>query len=576
MKTYFGKSILCFLLIAALSVLWGCSFRPAPAKTEDGATLFRLGFSGAPDSLNPYDAVNEEAQAVFALLYDRLFTVDMETGKCMPSVCSEYSVTQSASGAVVWHITLRQDVYWHDGQRLTASDVEFTLQSAKDYSTLYGYPLCEKLDTTGIDVQDDTHFDMVVWAGEEYILQCLARIPILPRHIWNAPASMQYGSAGVAADPARARKDLLAMKTDAAVLIGSGPYTFSGFENGVCTLRRSESYWNGVSGPGAVELRYNAADPFAAMSEGLLDGCWDMSLSAWKALSDEKGVGTAAGTAGEQYFIGFDFTGSSPVRDVQIRQALERCVNRQAILLLAFGGGYADSGLLSPFSHWRNSGVTAENRDYSPEAAGQTLERAGITDRNADGIRELPNGDPLTLTLITHSGQAWETAAYSLKNTCTQAGIGLELRFLTPLAFGEAQASGNYDILLSVRQTTPEPYMPFSSFYWDHGDNDAVYSDGSGRVSSRGWNENGYANEDYDTLYEALMAAEEEEAILDAVSKAGSALYEDAAYVGIGFSVTYQAHCSVWYGFRVDRVSGLYFTPLTLSQQLRGIGAGGK
>ena len=575
MKKRIGKFILLLLVGALLSVLWGCSFRPACAKTDDGKTLFRLGFSGAPDSLNPYDGVSEEAQAAFSLLFDRLFDVDIESGEIIPSLCTEYSFGQSATGATLCKLTLRGDVFWHDGEKLTASDVEFTLQSAKDYSALYGYPYCENLDTTGIAVEDDTHLSMIVWAGEEYVLQCLARIPILPRHFWNDLPSMHYNSSGVAADPARARFDLLSLGQKSSSLIGSGPYVFSGMENGICSLRENESYWREISGPEAVDLCFNVADPVQAVLNSEIDACWNMSLSAWKQLTEENGIRTSVGSNGEMYCIGFNFAGNSPVQDRIVRQAIDQCVNRQAILLRAFGGGYAEAGLISPFSRWHQSNIPPDERVYSPESAALLLDGAGIVDRDGDGIRELNNGNPLRLDLICLNGSAWETAAQILKSSCHQAGIGIEVHPLTALAYNESMASANYDIALSARQNDPEPYHALSAFYWDHGDNAISCPDANGHVSSRGWNESGYANEDYDILYAAMMNAEGNENISACGAEAASALYEDAAYISVGFSVRYQAQTNVWYGSRTDRSSGLYFTPLTLAQQLRGINAAG-
>lgn len=573
MKRVIRKSILLILVVSLLSVLWGCSFRPGSARTEDGMQLFRLGFPGAPDGLNPYDSVREESQAVFSLLYDRLFDVDMESGEIIPALCTEFSFGESATGATLCRLTLRDDVFWHDGEKLTASDVEFSLQSLKDFSALYAYPFCEKLDTTGIAVEDDTHLSMIVWAGEEYILQCLARVPVLPRHIWNGLSSMNYNSSGVAADPVRAREELLALGAGEASLVGSGPYTFAGWEDDVCSLRINESYWRGSSGPKAVDLYFNISDPVSAMQESRIDACWNMSLTDWKQLSDVNGIRTAVGSNGEMYYLGFNYAGSSPVRDRTVRRAIELCVNRQAILLRAFGGGYADPGLISPFSRWKSSEEGSDYRDHSPDAATLLLENADIIDRDGDGIRELNNGKPLMLSLICHNGAAWETAAQLLKNACQQAGIGIEIRSLSALAYNESLDSANYDILLSVRQTDPEPYHAFGAYYWDQGDNDLSYLDNHGRVSSRGWNESGYANEDYDVLYESLMAAEGEDAIDQCVKKASSVLNEDIVCIGIGFSVRYQAQSSVWYGSRTDRSSGLYFTPMILAGQLRQISA---
>ena len=80
-KKNFIRLLACVLLLALGMSLGACAPRMKPARTADGNNLFRLGFSGTPDSLNPYAAGNEEAAAVLSLLYDTLFARDLETGE---------------------------------------------------------------------------------------------------------------------------------------------------------------------------------------------------------------------------------------------------------------------------------------------------------------------------------------------------------------------------------------------------------------------------------------------------------------------------------------------------------------
>ena len=310
------KYALLLLAVVMVLILDGCSFRPGPARTPEGEALFRLGFSGEPGSLNPYAADDTEAEAVFSLLYDTLFSVDAQTQEIKNSLCLDYTVSKSASGVgKLWHIELRDDVFWSDGEKLTSADVEFSLQSLKDLSVLYGYPYCEMLDTTGIAVEDDTHLAMIVWGEEDYVKACLARVPILPRHVWNALPCMQYDSSGVAADPLRARQEIHAAAADEHTMVGTGLYTWGGFRDGVLTLRRNDTYWNGSSRADVVERHFGLSNPAGELCAGDLDACWDMSLERYRTLSEEEDWRLAAGTDATLYQIGFHFTDSrSPVQ----------------------------------------------------------------------------------------------------------------------------------------------------------------------------------------------------------------------------------------------------------------------
>ena len=422
------KLIICLLAAGILCTLWSCSYRPGPARTAEGESLFRLGFSGMPDSLNPYTAASQEAQAVFSLLYDTLFTADPADGEIIPSLCTEYAIRDSAAGGKVWRITLPEGVRWHDGEPLTASDVEFSLQSLKELSVYYGYPYCELLDVTGIDVEDDTHLSMVVWGETDQILHCLARIPILPRHVWNRAEYMDYGRAGICADLKQALAEIGSTPINESTMIGSGLYCWGGYADGTCTLRLNREYWNGNARAEAVELRFGMKDTASALKNGEIDGCWDMSLRSWQDLSQEKGVRVSAGTAGELYLLSFHHNTSLLGKDVVLRRAVELCTNRQAILLMAFGGGFADRGMISPFSPWSYTSQLTYDRGYSISEAAGALETAGYKDLDSDGYREQPNGYSMEFKLAYSSADpSWETAAELLRSDCAKAGLRIIL-----------------------------------------------------------------------------------------------------------------------------------------------------
>ena len=268
----FFRSKLCILLLllALGASLGACGYRPEPEKTESGQTVFRLGFSETPSTLDPYTAETDAAAAAISLLYDTLFYADIETGRYINSVCQEYTVQPAAAdGARLWTLTLRGDVQFHDGTALTARDVEFSLQSMKDFSLLYGYPGCELIDTTGISVSDDTHLSFLAWGDVAAVEECLSRVPLVPKSVWNALPGMEYTSSGIPRDALRAKESLSAFLPTAETMTGSGLYVWDKYENGVLTLRRSEDYWNGTARAEIVELHFGCNDLAAAMENNL-------------------------------------------------------------------------------------------------------------------------------------------------------------------------------------------------------------------------------------------------------------------------------------------------------------------
>ena len=567
-------------LVFGLS-LGACAVRPRPVR-RDKQYLFRLGFSGEPDSLNPYLASNDEAAAVFALLYDTLFRVDPETGGYEGSLCEDWSVSEAAAeGGQLLRLTLRSGVLWQDGKPVTARDVEFSLQSLKDFSARYGYPDCEALDTTGIYVSDDTHLSMVIWTAESVVLECLSRIPILPRHVWNDLDGMNYGSKGVPEDYLDARKALFGVDVDESMLVGSGPYVWRGMEDGICTLSADPDYWNGVPAAGLAELHFGLTDPGESLSRGEIDACWDMSGAWYEALGGKRDARLAAGTMGELCLLGINLDPASTgtraaLQDPYVRWAVDYCLDRADILNYAFGGGIPARGFLAPASPWGYEADLENLRDFSIASAQWLLESMGYRDRDGDGVRETPKGEKLTFTLLhSDASPAWERSGEMIASALGNVGVEIRLRSVTSRELTDALADGDYDLCLTAMECRRDPFYTLGAFVWNSGDNVFGADWGGEGMLSPGWNFSRYENREYDELYAKMLyalGAEREEL----VSKLGQMLYDDATALPIGFRAGYQACSIAWTGLEEYGGDGLFFTAELLARQLLTITPGGR
>ena len=555
MNLFRSKLCILLLLLALGASLGACGYRPEPEKTESGQTVFRLGFSETPSTLDPYTAETDTAAAAISLLYDTLFYADIETGRYINSVCQEYTVQPAAAdGARLWTLTLRGDVQFHDGTALTARDVEFSLQSMKDFSLLYGYPGCELIDTTGISVSDDTHLSFLAWGDVAAVEECLSRVPLVPKSVWNALPGMEYTSSGIPRDASRAKESLSAFLPTAETMTGSGLYVWDKYENGVLTLRRSEDYWNGTARAEIVELHFGCDDLAAAVENNAVDAAWNLSQAAAEALAE--GRSTACGTSGELLLVEFNqradkaSKGSALLLDKTVREAVTLCADRETLALTGFGGALPAYG----FSV------------CSAESAAALLESAGYTDTDGDGVRESPEGESLSFRILcSDSSTAWVRAANLLKDMCAPAGVALEVTVLSPDKALAAVEEGDFDLFLTASQSYYDAYLSLAPFYWNGGN--GVFWNGT---ASPGWNISGYANSEFDALYEELTFA----------SSAGRGALEremedmvlaDCAALPIAFAAKNQTCSGAWLGLRADHGEGLFFTPAILRQQLQGM-----
>ncbi len=564
------QAILCLLILTIGGQMASCAFREKPARTEQGEVLFRMGFSYDAGELCPYTAETEEATAVLSLVYDSLFETDPDTGAVTGALCREWTSTDGAAeGTTLWKLTLREGVLWHDGKPLTARDVEFSMQSLKDFSALYGYPYLEDIDTTGIAVEDDTHLAFLVWGDRWDIPELLSHVPILPAHIWNRLSGMNYSSSGAPSDRGRAERTLRSVGLTGEMMTGSGPFMWDSYENGVLTLRGNAEYWRQRPEPAVIQCVFGVSDTAGALLSRRIDACWDMSEEAFHQLRETGGYGTASGRGEQLYLLGITSGAEhSLLRSENVRTALDYCVDRAAVLHDAFGGGVPSAALLPDDSPWQYGDALPYTRDYSIESANWLLETTGFRDRDGDGVRDAGSAGPLRFRLICSAEDpAWLSAAESIRDSCALAGIALDVEALDTEQLLAALDEGDCDLCLTAVGDVGDPCTVFRLFYSGDGDNAFHRSDRSGRTVRLGWNIFGCEDPEYDRLFEAMASSRGAET-KGRILELGSRLFEKTTAIPIGYSVRYQAVSPAWVGTGRRGGDGAYFSADMMRQQV--------
>lgn len=555
------KTIVLILAILLLLPAGGCSLRPKRSADDP----FRIGFQEQTNNLNPYSARSSPEAVVLSLLYDTLFVFDPETGEIAPGLCIGQSISQNKDGSYSWDLELRDDVFWHDGRQLTAKDVMFTLKTTQLFSALYGSPNCDFFYGGNMTVIDDTHLSFVVWDDYSYMEAYLAEVPILPEHIWNAFPYMQYTESSQAADHASAMEQLRNVEADAATMIGSGPWRWGGCKDGVCRLYRNESHWNGAPALETVEILSGLMDPMEALVSGSVEAVWDLPPQDMTAAA-EAGFLTGAGSVGDMLALHFNLheNSHSPLKDAALRQALDIALNREEILLQAFDGGSVEQGMMPPGIFWYYP-VAEQSADLL-----WLLEQNGYTDRDGDGIRETSNGTPMSLELLCPNSSRWEAAAELVRQQCAAVGIGVQVLACDTMDMYRRMTAGEYDMLLTGWNTGSDPAFLFGSCYWDGGDNAFCAINDKGQMIFPGWNDTGYASEEYDSLYRQLITTDAVSERKLIVEHLGAILSRDLPMLVLGWPFQYQACGSSWVEFKSEQ-GGLLFTKAQFRHVLASI-----
>ncbi|MGQ9369770.1 ABC transporter substrate-binding protein [Azospirillum sp. ST 5-10] len=101
--------------------------------------------------------------------------------------------------------------------------------------------------------------------------------------------------------------------------------------------------------------------------------------------------------------------------DRDVRVALSRAIDRRAIIERVFGGrGEPYQMAPRPDSRFYVERLARQHLDHDPVEAGRILDAKGLGVRDGDGVRLLPDGRRLSLTVLVRSDRAHHAAAMAM------------------------------------------------------------------------------------------------------------------------------------------------------------------
>lgn len=268
-------------------------------------------------------------------------------------------------------IELQPGVTFHDGRSLSSVDVQFTLDAIRDPRKRVDHlrPMLE--DVEAVELVTPLELRLRLKRPSSYVLRALAEIPILPAPIYDG--SLLAGGA----------------------LVGTGPWKFGSYKDGVVHLVRNDKYWGGPHPIADIEfvLERDAAIALTAAKRGELDIIPALIPAHWPEQASAPGL--AASFVPLQLapprMRFFEFNASRPLMgDPRVREALSLLIDRRGISKRVF------DGLARPVNWpiWPGGpvdGPEAPVPDFDPAAAAKLLDAAGWTDTNKDGIRDRGN-----------------------------------------------------------------------------------------------------------------------------------------------------------------------------------------
>ena len=391
------------IMLAALLACGGGSGPPA----VDGTAV--VGFNAAMQSFNPLVTTDQNSIEVnYYMLFTPLIQYD-SLFEPRPYLAASWDLEP---GGVTFY--LNRDVYWHDGQPVTAHDVLFTFERAKDPRT------ASILSSAYLTLVESAEVVDSFTIRFEFVRPHARPLdgfwwPPVPRHLLSEVPPEEMLHADFNREP-----------------IGSGPFRFVAWESGESVrLERNPDFSEALGGPPKLErVVFRFIGESATLLSEALTGGIDVDGSVYPHQAEDieatSGVRLMHFASREYYYIGWN-TQSSLLSDARVRRALTMAIDRQQLIdALLFGYARPAVGTIAP---WHPMFVGLEPLAYDPERADRLLVEAGWRDRNGDGVREDASGRPLQFVLMTnHENPVRTDIAQVVQSQLTQVGVHVDVK----------------------------------------------------------------------------------------------------------------------------------------------------
>lgn len=344
------------MLLAVLMCLSLAACGNEAAETKDSVVI---AIGSEPETLDPTQGWGHgNAPIVQSTLVRYKSNLTFEN-----DLATDYKLSNDG---LTWTFTIRDDVKFTDGEKLTASDVAFTLETAKAAQGAVDLTYMESAVA-----KDDTTVVITLSKPTSIFLNTLASVGIVPEHAYGDDYGMNP--------------------------IGSGPYKFVEWKaQEQIIFTANEDYYDGVPAIKDVTVVFMSEDAaLAAVQAGQVDVAYS---TATLGTTEVEGYHVEAITSADNR--GFTLPvlpnegkttesgaliGNDVTCNIEIRQAIAYAIDRQAIADVVLNGFGRPAYSENDGMPWNNPEVVIET---DVEYAKKLLADAGWKDTDGDGIVE--------------------------------------------------------------------------------------------------------------------------------------------------------------------------------------------
>jgi peptide/nickel transport system substrate-binding protein len=305
-----------------------------------------------PAGADPYYTTNVMTVLVLSALYDSLTTID-RGGNLQPALATSWEATDE----ITWIFRLRPGVKFSNGEDFNSSAVVTALDYLKGPDGAATGVGREVAQIESYRMLDDLTVEVKTIAPYPILPRAFAALRVPAPEYWKA-----LGPQAFAQDP-----------------VGTGPFKVDAWAPGRISFSAFEGAWRS---PKFDKYEILAVPEQTARVQALVSGAVDIAMSI---SADDRGAVESAGAtmyeavSAGNLVISFRTGMDTPLKNRNVRRALNFAVNKQAMVDILMGGaGTVASQPVPPETLGFN--LELEPYPYDPDRARQLLAQAGYSD----------------------------------------------------------------------------------------------------------------------------------------------------------------------------------------------------
>ncbi len=424
------KKLLAFLLCSIMLFAAACSSeQPSDGNNDPSKDDLLVAIRAEPSTLDPHNSTALANFAVQRVVYDTLVAQD-ENGQIIPCLAERWEVIDD----LTVRFYLRDNVYFSNGEKLTAEDVRYSLQRATQERG--SASMFSAFDGEGTKAVDELTVDVKVKYPFAPIYNYLASSR---GDIINKKAMEEMGAEAYGRNP-----------------VGTGSFILKDWITGdSLVLERNEKYWD--EKPVFNKLVYRVitepANRAIELETGGVDIIYDVATNDVARLSGSDKTKVIQGPGYKFSYITMNMS-LEPFNDIRVREALAISLNMSDIVDSVYSGSakLADSLIAPTVFGYKKVGPY----EYNPEKAKQMLAEAGY----ANGLK---------VVLMTNEDRNFMDVAEIAQSMWKEIGIDTEVQIMEQATLLSKAAEGTVTMgITSSTPTTGDPdhaLMPWPSEY---------------------------------------------------------------------------------------------------------------